>query len=133
MDLLTSKVELALDDPAWPILTYGAQRLPAHVLGGAQIENSLLSPGCTVAGTVRRSVLAPDVYVAAGATVEDSVLLHGARVESGASVRKGIVDENAIIGARAQVGGEEEPTVVGNQAKVAAEAIVPAGKHVTAK
>ena len=133
MDLLASKSELGLDAPGWPILTYGAQKLPAHVLAGAQIEDSLLSPGCTVAGTVRRSVLAPDAYVAAGATVEDSVLLHGARVEGGAFVRKGIVDENAIIGARAQVGGEDEPTVIGSRAKVAPESTVPPGEHVDPK
>ena len=130
MDLLASKSELALDDPAWPILTYGSQRLPAHVVAGAVIEDSLLSPGCTVAGTVRRSVLGPDTFVAAGATVEDSVLLHGARAEEGAQVRKGIVDEGAVIGARAKVGGAEEPTVVGCRAKVAAEATVRAGGHV---
>ena len=133
MDLLDSKAELGLDDPAWPILTYGAQRLPAHVLEGAQIANSLLSPGCTVAGTVRRSVIGPDVYIAAGATVEDSVLLHGARVEAGACVRKGIIDEKAIIGARARVGGESEPTVVGRRANVASESTFHSGEHVHSK
>ncbi len=130
MDLLADKAELALDDPAWPILTYGAQRLPAHVLGGARIEESLLSPGCTVAGTVRRSILAPDVFVAAGALVEDSVLLHGARIEGGARVQKGIVDEKAVVSEGARVGGPEEPTVIGGSAIVAAGATVKAGNHV---
>ncbi len=130
MDLLTSKAELALDDPKWPILTYGAQRLPAHLVKGAKIEDSLLSPGCTVAGTVRRSVLGPDVTVAAGAVVEDSVLLHGVRVERGATVRRSIVDEKATIRARARVGGQKEPTAIGMHASVKAGTVVKAGAHV---
>ena len=130
MDLLTSKADLGLDDPAWPILTYGAQRLPAHVLAGARIEDSLLSPGCTVAGSVRRSVLGPDVYIATHAVVEDSILLHGARIEAGARVIRGIIDGNATVGVRAEVGGEAEPTVVGNGARVLSNTTVAAGQHV---
>ena len=130
MDLLASKSELALDDPAWPILTHGAQLLPAHVLAGARVEDSLLAPGCTVAGTVRRCVLAPGAYVATHAVVEDSILLHGARIEAGARVRRGIIDENATVGARAEVGGESGPTVIGAGAKVPPNTMVAAGKHV---
>lgn len=130
MDLLASETELGLDAPEWPILTYGTQRLPARIVDGAVISNSLIAAGCTVAGTVRRSVLGTDVSVALGAVVEDSVLLHGARVEADARVRKGIVDEGAVIGAGARIGGEEEPTVIGSRAKVEPGTTVKAGKHV---
>jgi glucose-1-phosphate adenylyltransferase len=59
MDLLAPALELVLDNAAWPILTSGAQRLPAHIHDTPRIANSLIPPGCTVRGHVACSVLAP--------------------------------------------------------------------------
>ena len=130
MDLLDRKDELALDDPAWPILTYGHQSLPAHLLENAVVQESLLAPGCTVDGNVRRSVLAPGVVVERGARVEDSVVLQGAHIGPEASVRKAVLDENVRIGYAAVIGGGDEISIVGSGACVAASARVQPGKHV---
>ncbi|MEJ7617572.1 MAG: glucose-1-phosphate adenylyltransferase family protein [Pyrinomonadaceae bacterium] len=73
MDLLVNRPDLDLDDPEWPILTYGSQRMPARIEDSASISQSLLSPGCHIRGTVIRSVLSPGVNVEEGATVRDSV------------------------------------------------------------
>ncbi len=59
--------ETGLFDPAWPVRTQQPERTPAFVAEGATVADSLLSPGCRVAGTVRRSVLGPDVVVEPGA------------------------------------------------------------------
>ena len=131
MDLLARKDELSLDDPAWPILTYGHQSLPAQLLEDAVVQESFLSPGCTVNGTVRRSILAPGVIVERGARVEDSVVLQGVRIGPEASVRKAIVDENAQIGYAAKVGGGNELSVIGRGACLAASATVQPGEHVS--
>jgi glucose-1-phosphate adenylyltransferase len=95
MDLLRPNSPLQLDDPNWPILTAGVMRLPAQVREGALVENALLSPGCTVEGTVINSVLCPGAVVEAGAVVRDSVLLENARIRNGARVSRAIVDEGA--------------------------------------
>ena len=131
MDLLDRQPELALDDPAWPILTYGAQRLPARLLTGAQVDDCLLAPGCTVAGRVTQSVLAPGVVVEPGAEVHGSILLHGVRVEAGARICRTVVDEEAVVAAGATVGAETgDLTLVGRGAQVAAGRKVAAGEHV---
>ncbi len=104
MDLLSDEPELTLDDPRWPILTFGAQRLPARIHGSAQIENSLISPGCTVRGRVLRSVLAPGVIVEEDAIVCDSILLHETRVRSRAVVNCAILDRDVTVGAEALIG-----------------------------
>ncbi len=118
-DLLANPPPLRLDEPGWPILTAGSVRLPAHLHGTAQVDNSLLSPGCVVWGRVERSVLGPGVIVETGATVLDSVLFHEVRVESGATVRHALVDEGVRIGAGAQVGMPPRLTVVGKATQVA--------------
>lgn len=107
-DLLAPETALSLDEPDWPILTYGVQRRPARIQAGAEVEDSLVSPGCTIRGRVVRSVLAPGVTVAPGALVRDSVLLHDVRIGEGAVVGRSIVDERAEIAAGARV-GETEP------------------------
>ena len=77
-DVLTDDLGV-FDDPAWPILTHHPQRVPARVLDGGSVLDSLLSPGCRVAGTVVRSVLGPGVVVEAGATVRNSVVFADTR------------------------------------------------------
>jgi glucose-1-phosphate adenylyltransferase len=104
MDLLGDEPRIALDDPGWPIYTLGGQRPPGRIAGPAVIDESLVSPGCVVKGRVERSVLAPGVFVHEGATVRDSVLLHGSVVEAGALVDCSVVDMHARIGSDARVG-----------------------------
>jgi glucose-1-phosphate adenylyltransferase len=112
MDLLNDTPALRLDDPAWPIRTRGQQLLPARIEGSAHIENSLISPGCHIAGRVVNSVLSPGVRVEQGATVENAVLLHGVVVPAGRTVRRAVVDENMSVEENVE---EPEIAVLGHE------------------
>jgi glucose-1-phosphate adenylyltransferase len=135
MDLLGADSRLALDDPAWPILTTASARLPARIARSAEIHASLVSPGCDVRGTVVESVLAPGVVVEEGATVRHSVLLHDSVVRRGATVAHAIVDRGVDVGAGARVGAADaradgarpEIAVVGQRVRLAEGERVPAG------
>jgi glucose-1-phosphate adenylyltransferase len=130
--LLAETPALDLYDPEWVIHTASADRAGVEIGATARVENSLLSDGCQVHGTVERSVLSPGVYVAEGATVRDSILMGDAWVGPGAVVDRAIVDEGARIGANAVVGdgdaatpNQEAPerlntglTLVGAQARI---------------
>lgn len=126
MELLGDHPDLDLDDPEWPIFTLDPQRMPARFEDIARVSHSLISPGCQIAGKVRRSVLAPGVVVEAGATVRDAIILHDTVVRAGATVQFAIVDSDVTIGKEAKVGqrpkGEapttEELTLIGMGAKV---------------
>ncbi|RYP88350.1 glucose-1-phosphate adenylyltransferase [Nocardioides guangzhouensis] len=133
-DLLTDDVGI-FDDPAWPILTRHPQRVPARVLAGGEVVDSLLSPGCRVTGRVERSVLGPGVVVAKGAVVRDSVLFADTVVEAGAMVDHAVVDERCRVEAGAAVGEPgrpEEPdavTVIGRDSLVVAGASLARGSR----
>ena len=123
-----------LNDPGWPVLTRHTQRGPARVLDGAEVSDSLVSSGCTVAGVVERSVLGPGVHVAAGARVTDSVVFADTTVETGAVVARSIVDQDCLVGAGARVGDEgadlersESICLVGRECVVGPGAVVGAG------
>jgi glucose-1-phosphate adenylyltransferase len=127
MELLRPDPPLDLDDRSWPILTWAVQHPPARLSGSAELEESLVSPGCDVRGRVVRSVLAPGVVVEEGASVADSVVLHDTSIRSGAVVERAIVDEHAEIAAK--VGAADgEIALVGRRARVRRE--VEAGGRV---
>ncbi len=112
MDLIDPKSGLDIFDPSWRIysedITY-----PAHTITDtAKISNSMVNQGCLIEGEIKRSVLFHDVVVAKGASVVDSVLLPGTRVEAGAKLKKVIVGEGVVISARKKVGTDGEVTLV---------------------
>ena len=138
MDLLSREGGMDLYDSEWPIYARSPIK-PPHVTGDhAVIEDSMLTAGSRVEGTVHHSVLFHSVTVEEGAVVEDSILMPGTTVGAGAQVRCAIVAENAAIGAGATVGGHREDgkprppiTVVAGGVHVGAGSAVPAGAMLT--
>jgi len=57
-----------------------------------------------VGGTVRRSVLSPEVRIERGALVEGSVLLDGVWIGTGAVVRNAILDKNVEVSPGVRIG-----------------------------
>ncbi|CAF3855993.1 unnamed protein product [Rotaria sordida] len=132
MDLILKKSELHLDDPEWPILTRSTQRLPAHLLDSARFENSLISPGCVIGGTIIRSILGPGCIVDAGAIIRDSILFDEVHVEEGALIERAIIDENVFIGKGATIGvGEKKDlTMIGRRVQIPPGSDIPAGEKI---
>jgi glucose-1-phosphate adenylyltransferase len=132
-DLLAGKVDVF--DPRRPVLSKWPDRTAARVRPSAVVTNSLLSPGCDVAGEVVDSVLGPGVVVEPGARVEGSVLFEDVVVSRGARVSTSIVDERCRIGRDATVGAlssnrvarEEDLVLVGMESTVGRRAGVRAG------
>jgi glucose-1-phosphate adenylyltransferase len=86
MDLCQVNPEFNLYDPAWPIRTYRPQSAPAKFVFAerghrcGQALDSVVSPGCIVSGsTVVGSVLGPNVRVHSYSTIEQCILMPGAR------------------------------------------------------
>jgi len=104
MDLLAEHPTLNLQDAAWPIRTQLETRPPTRLASGARVSHSLLSEGCTVDGIVEYSVLSPGVYVAPGAVVRRSVVMHDATIDERAYVESAILDTEVIVGPQARVG-----------------------------
>jgi len=67
-------------------------------------KNSVVSPGCNIAGEVTGCVLGPGVVVEAGASVVDSILMQDVVVRSGARLERVILDSKVEVGAGARLG-----------------------------
>ncbi|MFZ1947853.1 MAG: sugar phosphate nucleotidyltransferase [bacterium] len=104
ISLVSNPSLLDLSDRSWRIYTNMGIRPPTVLGKNADVRESLVANGCSVDGTVTRSVLFPGVTIAAGTTVEDSIVFSDATVEAEATVRHAVVDKMARIGRGAFVG-----------------------------
>jgi glucose-1-phosphate adenylyltransferase len=110
MDLLQPLPAIDLYQGDWPIRTYEGQYPPARSVHGksgreAEIVNCMLASGTlVVGGTLRHTILFPNVRVEEGAVVEDSLLFEGVIVEEGAQLKRCIVDKHVVIPGGERIG-----------------------------
>jgi len=147
MDLLDPATGFRLDE--WEVYTNPEQSgfgdvPPAQVGSGGNVDDSRLSPGCRIFGTVRRSIVSPGAVVEEGAVVTDSVLLHGVRIERDCVIEKAIIDKHVRVSRGSRVGragvelanskaGECHScgvTVLGRESKIEANSTIGAGCQV---
>lgn len=132
MDLVDVHPVFNLYNWEWPILTSTGSLPPAKfVLDGegrtGQAINSIVCSGVIVSGgTVRRSVISPNVRVEAGALVEDAVIMHDVQIGAGAVVRRAIIDKGTVIPPGMEIG--VDPDVDREHFTISEEGIVAIGK-----
>ena len=97
-----------LFDDDWKIYSRNSGMTGHKIAAGAIVENSMITDGCRIQGTVKHSVLYSGVKVEDGAVVEDAVVMGGCVIKSGAVVRHCIIAEKAVIGENAVVGAAPE-------------------------
>ena len=108
MDLLEPKVPLSLYDPDWKIYARNPALPPHYIAPGAHVQNSMVTEGCVIEGTVDFSVIFAGVTIEEGAVVRDSIIMPGSVIQKGAVVDYAIVAEQTIIGENAVVGARPE-------------------------
>ena len=131
MDLLGNQPVLDLSSDDWRIFARHSASAPQFVGSSATIENSYITEGCEIYGTVKNSVIGPGVKVMAGAYVEDCVLMGDCTIEADAKVLYAIIDSDVTVGAGATVGAARatgaEIAVVGENITIEAGATVEPG------
>ena len=97
-----------LFDENWKIYSRNSGMPGHHIASTAHVENSMITDGCKVAGTVKHSILFTGVKVEEGAVVGDAVIMGQTIIRSGAVVKHCIVAENVLIESDAVVGAMPE-------------------------
>src|SRR5262249_2583222 len=92
MDLLGDTPRLDLDNEAWPVLASRYTRPAAGILGGRS-ANAPVGEGSQIRhATVRNSILGRGVRIEEGCLVEDSIVMDGTRLGKGVRLHRAIVD-----------------------------------------
>ncbi len=133
MDLLSPSVPLDLYDPNWKIYARHNNMPPQYVGTNAKVENSMITEGSSIDGTVDFSIIFSGVTIEAGAIVNYSILMPGTVVKAGAVVEYAIVGENCVVESGAKIGVSPENienrddwgiAVVGHNVNISANAVV---------
>lgn len=112
MDLINPNIPIDLYDPAWKIYSRNPVMPPQNIGKNAKIQNSMVTEGCNIDGTVDFSMISDGVTIETGAKVTDSILMPGAVIKAGAVVEYSIVGENSVIGCNAHIGARPEDMAV---------------------
>ena len=135
MDLLDPNVPFDVWDKEWKIYSRTLNSPPQYISDKAVVENSMISEGCEVEGTIDFSVLFQNVVVEEGAVVKDSIIMPNTVVKKGACVEYAIIGEGCTIEEGAHIGERPEAVedranwgiaVIGNNLSVCKDAKVPA-------
>ena len=94
------------------IYTKVRDRVPTYYGEGSEVANSLIADGGMIEGTVANSVLFRQVTVAAGAKVEDSIIMNDTVVGEGAELKYVILDKNVTVSAGAKLVGTPKAPII---------------------
>ncbi len=135
MDMLGNAPHFSLNDESWRIFSRTTVSPPQFIDAEAEIENSLITSGCNIHGTVINSVLSNDVTVEKGAFVKDCVIMANTKIKSGAKLEYSIIDCDVTIGENAAVGAPKadgvDVTVIGSEITIPASEVIEAGKIIS--
>ncbi len=97
MDLLADSPGLDLHDLSWPIHTCQARLAPPKFVGEGYARRSVVSAGCTVAGSVEHSVLSTGCHIDPGTIIAHSVVLPGARIGRHCRIHRAVIDSGVVV------------------------------------
>ena len=111
MDLLGEEPSFNISDKNFKIYSRNMARPPQFHSKSSRVNNSLISEGCMIYGTVTDSVLSGGVIVEEGARVENSVIMEDVKIRRGAIVKNSVVDSDAEIKENAVVGENDDEKI----------------------
>ena len=104
MELLNKDVRDALFG-ARDIYTKVRDSAPSKYLEGAVVQNSLISDGCMIEGTVKNCILFRGVKVGKGSVIRNSIVMQDTVIGTGVSLDCVITDKNVVIRDRRKLAG----------------------------
>lgn len=138
MDLLDPKSGLEINDRNWKIYARNTALPPQYIGDEAVISDSIVSEGCSIRGSVTKSVIYQGAFIRKGAEVKDSIIMPGAYIGENARVSHAIVGWNTVVGKNCvigapqdgPVGGEWKIAVVGPEMNLEKNSVVREGEMI---
>jgi glucose-1-phosphate adenylyltransferase len=97
MEFLNYQHRVSLFKEEWPIYTVSHNTAPARYGSKAVVQNSIISNGAQVKGTVINSIISRNVYIAEGAVVKNSIVFTDSKILNNVRIDRLIVDKYVQI------------------------------------
>ena len=113
LDLLDYEMASGLFSNSWPIYTRTTDSCPTQYFESAKVENSFISNGCQIEGTVQDSIVGRGVTIKKGVVIKNSIIMAHCVIEEGVHIENAVVDKWAhIIHAKDIKGTVEQPQYI---------------------
>lgn len=110
---LDSDIRYRLLEAYGPVYTKVKDEVPARYSKTSRVENSLVTDGCVIEGSIDNSLLFRGVQVAKGAVLKNCVIMQECQIQSNAILENVVLDKKCtILRGRRLVGTESYPMVV---------------------
>jgi len=80
-----------------PVFSKEKPSPPAKYLSNAKVENSMVSSGSIIDGTIINCIIGRDVFVKKGAIIKNSYVMSGSFIEENAHIEYAILDKQTIV------------------------------------
>lgn len=119
MNFLNSDIRRELFNPKNPIYTKTKDQSPTKYGSEASVQNSFISDGCVIEGTVINSVLSRGVKVAKGAVIKNSIIMQDSVIEEDVELSHVVFDKEVdITKGRKLIGQESYPLAISKGTKI---------------
>lgn len=119
MNFLDSDIRRELFNPQNPIYTKTKDQSPTKYGSDAVVQNSFISDGCDIEGTVINCILSRGVKVAKGATIKNSIIMQDSIIEEGVDLSHVVFDKEVhITKGRKLIGQESYPLAIAKGTKI---------------
>ena len=119
MNFLNSDIRRELFNPKNPIYTKTKDQSPTKYGSDASVQNSFISDGCVIEGTVINSVLSRGVKVAKGAVIKNSIIMQDSVIEEDVELSHVVFDKEVdITKGRKLIGQESYPLAISKGTKI---------------
>ena len=119
MNFLDKNIREELFNPANPIYTKTKDQSPTKYGADAVVQNSFISDGCLIEGTVINCVLSRGVKVKKGAVIKNSIIMQDSVIEENAELSHVVFDKEVYITkGRKLIGQESYPLAISKGTRI---------------
>ena len=112
MDMLNTKVIKELFFNKGLIYTKSKDEAATKYFNGAKVNNTSISNGCILKGSIDNSIISRRVTVHAGAEIKNCIIFENCEIKKGCKLTNVIIDKNTTISEGTVLKGDEEFPVV---------------------
>ena len=97
MEVLDQEHPLQIRDKGWPIFSRNTITTPQFLSTESVVENAMICDGCIILGSIKNSILSPNVLVGKDSTIANSIIMKGSSIGKNVKIEYAILGEDAVV------------------------------------
>ena len=112
MEVLDQEHPLQIRDKGWPIFSRNTVTTPQFLSTESVVENAMICDGCIIRGSIKNSILSPNVLVGKDSTITNSIIMKGSSIGEHVKIEYAILGEDAVVSDGSEVIGTPDNIAV---------------------